>query len=486
MKMNVKLKSKALVSSGIVLITLFAFFLIARDRERKVIIWSSNVPYSADPVESNYIAHQIAFRSILGTLVTKYKNGSITGLIAESWEKSSDSRNWKFKIRKGLKFSNGQSITAEKVFVSLKRSICALKKRNGKDRLFELVGESGLRYDTDQLEFMSKVPAEQLLDVISDGTYAIVDQSDFDAESCQWKNPKNVTSSGPYQLLNWAENEIALLKRDDFPHPDFHAKPIHQALIKWGKEDRDNADVLLAHSFSNYSEKEYDFYGGPLTGIAYVRCHSWKLKDSVCSNRQTMTSLRELFYTDMEKSGLAINRNFFPTASGQNHQYLNHDSCVSNNKEIRYLESVSGLNPYFAAYGKSLSKAAKMCSINSSSKRIDSKKVIFEKDPNLKKYEVDFSARATEIDFSSIKDELKTMFSSSDGLRLPDSDGRIHEILGKDRIDFDQLNQIIRDQALIWPLSHFSQGLLVKKNTFDFSQLNTMLPPIELQWVGWK
>ena len=45
-------------------------------------------------------------------------DGSIGGELAESWEASDDAAQWRFKLRSGVEFHNGKSLTAEDVVAS--------------------------------------------------------------------------------------------------------------------------------------------------------------------------------------------------------------------------------------------------------------------------------------------------------------------------------------------------------------------------------
>ncbi|WP_146346829.1 ABC transporter substrate-binding protein [Phaeobacter marinintestinus] len=54
-------------------------------------------------------------------LVDQAADGSIEGKVAESFESSADARVWIFKIRNGITFSNGKSVTAADVVESLDR-----------------------------------------------------------------------------------------------------------------------------------------------------------------------------------------------------------------------------------------------------------------------------------------------------------------------------------------------------------------------------
>jgi peptide/nickel transport system substrate-binding protein len=45
--------------------------------------------------------------------------GELVGDVAQSWEASADAATWRFKLRKGIEFSNGKTMTAEDVVASL-------------------------------------------------------------------------------------------------------------------------------------------------------------------------------------------------------------------------------------------------------------------------------------------------------------------------------------------------------------------------------
>jgi peptide/nickel transport system substrate-binding protein len=58
-------------------------------------------------------------RSIRDSIVDVGVDGKPTPNLAESWEASSDAKTWRFKIRQGVVFSNGKSLTIEDVIASV-------------------------------------------------------------------------------------------------------------------------------------------------------------------------------------------------------------------------------------------------------------------------------------------------------------------------------------------------------------------------------
>lgn len=54
-------------------------------------------------------------------LVELGEDGGLVGMVAESFEASADAKTWTFKLRSGLTFSNGKSVTAEDVVATMER-----------------------------------------------------------------------------------------------------------------------------------------------------------------------------------------------------------------------------------------------------------------------------------------------------------------------------------------------------------------------------
>jgi peptide/nickel transport system substrate-binding protein len=70
--------------------------------------WASQVPYT--------------FGRCWGeTLINMAPDGGLVPVLAESWESSPDAKTWTFKIRSGVTFHDGKSLTAEDVAATLER-----------------------------------------------------------------------------------------------------------------------------------------------------------------------------------------------------------------------------------------------------------------------------------------------------------------------------------------------------------------------------
>ena len=65
-----------------------------------------------------YMIH-LQFGQLRNGLTEVASNGQLIPELAESWDASSDAKTWNFKIRKGVEFHNGKSMTSEDVVASL-------------------------------------------------------------------------------------------------------------------------------------------------------------------------------------------------------------------------------------------------------------------------------------------------------------------------------------------------------------------------------
>jgi len=333
-------------------------------------------------------------------------------------------------------------------------------------------------------------PMRNLPDIISTPTYAIVSSKDYDPVTKKWRNPKHITASGPYRISAWSDESLELRRRTEVVNHEFHHKMLDKIKFAWNLSEKYSSDIVLAHSISGGFPDSYSFFGGPVSGVAYLRCHSWKLPASVCGQLISRRAARNSFYRAMESAGHKISTQFFLVdGPSPTRDYTPDTSSPFDNtrhKSLTILKSHTNLNPYFSSYVDALSKAAGELHIPVEPKDVSSAEVMRYNNPDLPVYQIEISARATDIDFGSLKRDLEMMFLSLEGLRLPDTDGRIRQEIENDKPDLQRINQIIWEQAAIWPMAHFSQGVFAKKSLFDMSQLNLLLPPLELQWIGWR
>ncbi len=505
-KINMYSRKVFLLLSSLVLII---FLLLASNRyiamnrapeansAEIVKVWVEGAPYSSDPLEYDAFAHHVIFRSVYASLVTQYKQGEFTPILAESWSASDDFRTWSFKIRKGVYFSNGDEITPAITLKSLKRIAYLLKARKSQSGLFEnLEGFelfegmdsvfSGMRLsDSNQLIFQFKRPFKKALETVGFGLYSIVHPSQFDSRTGQWLDPRHSVSSGPYQIETWT-SELIKLKTRPFIK-EFAAKDsISNIEIRWSDSSRSENDLIMGTSDETAFSDTHEFFGGAASEIGYLQCMSWSDSSSPCRDLNLRRQLRDSFYDDLRSRGFGVSGSFFPLVMKgiQEPKKSNASNPVLPSNELLRVRPTAFGNPVFSqGYNHAMSAAAKASGLRLSFRELSRENLLKESAPNLAHYSVDVAARGTGILVDDPTDDIRFMFLSKEGIRLPDTDGKILAALSKLELDPQEINQLIWNQAVVWPVVHYASGFWSRKGRFDFSSVNLVLPPTEFQWI---
>ncbi|MCR9127431.1 MAG: ABC transporter substrate-binding protein [Rhodobacteraceae bacterium] len=141
--------------------------------------WASDVPIAAG-------------RAWGEPLVEVGPDGTLGGLVAESWEGSSDARTWRFKVRNGIEFSNGKTVTAEDVM----RTIARHTNEDSKSGALGIVkGIEEMRVDGDVFELKLGVGNADMPYLMADYHLMIQPDGGFDA-------PAAAIGTGAYSLVS--------------------------------------------------------------------------------------------------------------------------------------------------------------------------------------------------------------------------------------------------------------------------------------------
>jgi hypothetical protein len=108
---------------------------------------------------------------------------------------------------------------------------------------------------------------------------------------------------------------------------------------------------------------------------------------------------------------------------------------------------------------------------------------VHEYNQELTSYLAEVYMLATGILIEEPMQDVRFMFFSKEGIRLPDEDGSIRDELEKQIPDLQIINKLLWDQAIIWPVTHYAAGLWAKPG-IDFSLINLIIPPTDFQWLG--
>jgi peptide/nickel transport system substrate-binding protein len=153
-------------------------------------------------------------------------DGSFEPALAESWDVSDDGLAWTFHIREGVKFHDGESLTADAVVASIERT-----RALG-------AGASWIWWMVETIEAVDDLTVEVTLstayplDRVAASTYAawIMSPTAAAYEDSEWFEAGNEAGSGPWMLESYTpDEEIVLTRFEDY----------------WGGWDDDQYDKVV-------------------------------------------------------------------------------------------------------------------------------------------------------------------------------------------------------------------------------------------------
>ncbi len=469
--------------------------------KKTIVFGTVQIPFSSDPMKFDYMTHHYAFNSVYGKLVSLEKNGEIHPQISNFWKNSEDFKKWTFKIQSGLRFSNGDTITPQIVLLSLKRIAFLMHKNNSKSGLMEyLLGLEtfknisddlkGLYIEDGQVVFEFVKPIPNLLQLVSFGLYSIVHPDTFDHKTGDWKEPLKAISSSNYEVKTWTEADYVLKLREEFQSNSNLIREVKFTLIKniADSNDLSKVDLLVGDKSSLMVDSNFSFIGSTVNlKIGYAVVQSWKNEKSPLSKVSIRRWFRKVFYEDLSKSGLTITNSFLPP-------HLTGVNSISGDYKVEkpMFEKFNITTHPITISGKIKENSNKksiaeifLSGLKSLGSPESGAEVLFKDYP--KDSMLDISISGTGIESDDYLETLRFMFLSKEGIDLPDSTGVIKKELLKTSPDVNIINKEIWDQAIVWPIRHYSSGYWFNnKSELDYSDLNIDSAAIDFQFLKWK
>lgn len=139
------------------------------------------------------------------TLVRLNDQLELEGWIADSWE-NVDENTWKFHIRDGVTFSNGEAVTAKSCKAALERAVSL------NDRAAEYLKIASLEAEGQELTIHTSEPNAALIANLSEPVFIIMDTAQSD-ETIQTAP----VCTGPYTVKEFAsEQSVGLVKNQNY------------------------------------------------------------------------------------------------------------------------------------------------------------------------------------------------------------------------------------------------------------------------------
>ncbi len=185
---------------------------LAQRRKDAVVLAMTLEPPGLDPTAgaASAIAEIVQY-NIFETLTKINADGSITPLLAENWEISPDLKTCTFKLRRGVKFHNGEPFNAAAVKFSFERA--ATEKSTNKDKRTFAAMEKVAALDDHTLVIINKELNPDFLFLLGQATAIIVEPKSADT------NATKPVGTGPYKLESWSKgSSVTLAKWADYRH----------------------------------------------------------------------------------------------------------------------------------------------------------------------------------------------------------------------------------------------------------------------------
>lgn len=163
-------------------------------------------PPGLDPTASasSSIA-EIALYNVYETLTKIQPDGSVTPLLAESWEVSDDVRAFTFRLRPGVTFHNGAAFDAKTVQFSLQRA--GAQDSTNKDRQIFANIQQIVPVDAHTVRLELKNADSDLLFKLGMATAIMVEAGSVA------QNRTQPVGTGPYQLESWRKGATLTLRK---------------------------------------------------------------------------------------------------------------------------------------------------------------------------------------------------------------------------------------------------------------------------------
>ena len=252
-------------------------------------------PQSLDPaVVTGQLEGRICLALFEG-LTTRNAKGDIIPGMAESWDQTPDGLTYTFHLRPGIKWSNGDPVTAYDFLNSWERVLNPVTASEYAYQLYYLV--NGEAYGTGKLKDFSQVgvkapddhtlvvtlvhPTAYFLELTSFQTLCPVHLPTVKKYGNDWTKPGKMVSNGPYVLKQWRLNDYIIVEANPYywrPVPVHRIKvlPTNSATACFNLFYSRKTDLILdtrsipSALVQDIKDKPY-FHSNPFGATSFIR-----------------------------------------------------------------------------------------------------------------------------------------------------------------------------------------------------------------------
>jgi len=167
-----------------------------------------SVQQMTDPAATTWIEASNLFRNSVEFLTYVDSDNLTHPYLAESWHPSEDLKTWEFKLREGVRWSNGDPFTVQDVMFNIRRWIAPSSKSPNRTTFAAITAIEPL----DELRFRLHLsrPVCSLPEHLYAATCPILHRR-FEEQGANW--PRNPLGTGPFQLTDYHVSRIAVFRR---------------------------------------------------------------------------------------------------------------------------------------------------------------------------------------------------------------------------------------------------------------------------------
>jgi peptide/nickel transport system substrate-binding protein len=190
--------------------------------------------------------------------------------LAASYERSEDGKVWTFKLRKGVKFHNGEPFNAE----SVKFSFDYYKRVNkGGCFIWESVREAKV-IDDHTVQFICDEPAP--VDLIVSAQYAayMLPPKLYKDKELEWFQKGQAVGTGPYKLAAWEKGVHIILEKNDEYWGGWKPNRFDKAIFKVVEDPTTRMQLLKQGTIDMIEEIPVEFlpeHGGDISQCDHPR-----------------------------------------------------------------------------------------------------------------------------------------------------------------------------------------------------------------------
>ena len=183
---------------------------LAQGKKDSVVMAMALEPPGLDPTTAAAAAiAEVTLYNVYETLTKVNEDGSVSPLLAESWQASPDLKTYAFKLRKGVKFQNGEPFDSAAVKFSFERNAAPTSTNKDKSLFQSFVSVTAPDADTVVIALKYSEPNFPFL--MGQASASIVEPKSAPTDATQ------PVGTGPYTLGAWAKgSSITLNKWADY------------------------------------------------------------------------------------------------------------------------------------------------------------------------------------------------------------------------------------------------------------------------------